>query len=223
MADCTCETFQHCEKCRPAPPLNPVQPPDPGCPVEHEAEEGESILKRRFREKRVAEWAKEIHEKKMRTAPAPQGEQREEECPRHLETTFHDEEGGRLVCLADGCTWEVPAPAPQEPDSPGPCEVCKAPATILQTRSVGRLVCVEHAEEWDVLAHIRKLEKEVERLEGELEMSNGCLNLIREDLEAQGTDMSHTPPMMYNDAIRATFVRKMEEARALVDSAGDRG
>lgn len=49
------------------------------------------------------------------------------------------------------------------------------------------------------------------RLQGELEMSTGCLDLIREDLEAQGTDMSQTPPMMYNDAMRATFARKLLE------------
>jgi len=29
-----------------------------------------------------------------------------------------------------------------------------------------------------------------------------CLGMIREDLEAYGVDMSATPPMMYNDALR---------------------
>lgn len=29
-----------------------------------------------------------------------------------------------------------------------------------------------------------------------------CLQMVREDLEAYGVDMSATPPMMYNDALR---------------------
>lgn len=51
------------------------------------------------------------------------------------------------------------------------------------------------------------LEQAVEQEKRNSEMSDGCLHMIREDLEALGTDMSATPPMMYNDAIRATALR----------------
>jgi hypothetical protein len=45
----------------------------------------------------------------------------------------------------------------------------------------------------------------------ELEMADGCLAMIREDLESFGIDMSKTPPMMYNDAVRRSW--QMAEAR----------
>ncbi len=45
------------------------------------------------------------------------------------------------------------------------------------------------------------------------EMADGCLGMIREALEALGTDMKHTPPMMYNDAMRSTIARLREEVR----------
>lgn len=35
------------------------------------------------------------------------------------------------------------------------------------------------------------------------EMAGGCLDMVREDLEAYGVDMKATPPMMYNDALRS--------------------
>ena len=41
----------------------------------------------------------------------------------------------------------------------------------------------------------------------ELEMADGCLDMIREDLEAFGLDMDGCPPMMYNDALRNLVAR----------------
>jgi predicted amidophosphoribosyltransferase len=34
-----------------------------------------------------------------------------------------------------------------------------------------------------------------------------CLQMVREDLEAYGVDMSATPPMMYNDAMRSLVAK----------------
>jgi hypothetical protein len=39
----------------------------------------------------------------------------------------------------------------------------------------------------------------------------GCLSLIRECLEANGIDMSSTPPMMYPDAINTAIRKKTDE------------
>jgi len=36
----------------------------------------------------------------------------------------------------------------------------------------------------------------------DLEMANGCLDMVRETLESLGLDMKATPAMNYNDAIR---------------------
>ena len=38
-------------------------------------------------------------------------------------------------------------------------------------------------------------------------MADGCLDMIRETLEAMGTDMTHRPPMMYGEAIQDTVTR----------------
>ena len=40
----------------------------------------------------------------------------------------------------------------------------------------------------------------------DLEIANGCLVMIHDDLQAAGLDLSGTPPMMYNDAMRQVFV-----------------
>jgi hypothetical protein len=46
------------------------------------------------------------------------------------------------------------------------------------------------------------------------EMANGCLDMIREDLEAFGVTMSGTPPMMYNDAMRHSWRLAKQHGRA---------
>lgn len=44
------------------------------------------------------------------------------------------------------------------------------------------------------------------------EMGDGCLSMIYQDLVSMGTNMYATPPMFYNDAIRATVARHRREA-----------
>jgi len=58
---------------------------------------------------------------------------------------------------------------------------------------------------------LNKATAEIERLKQDQEMANGCFAMIYEDLEAWGTDMSKTPHMMCNDAIRATLSRLIQE------------
>lgn len=64
---------------------------------------------------------------------------------------------------------------------------------------------------------------ELERLERNLEMANGCLGMIREDLAAlgccHGHDSSATPPMMYNDWIRCVVAKRERVDAALVTAA----
>lgn len=41
----------------------------------------------------------------------------------------------------------------------------------------------------------------------DLEMADGCLDMVRGDLEAFGLDMDGCPPMFYNDALRNLVAR----------------
>ena len=45
-----------------------------------------------------------------------------------------------------------------------------------------------------------------------LEMADGCLDMIREALEWTGEDMSGTPAMMYDDAIRISWSKQSVRA-----------
>ncbi len=40
-----------------------------------------------------------------------------------------------------------------------------------------------------------------------------CLDMVRRELEQQGTDMSAVPPMFYNDAVRNAILRKVKDCR----------
>jgi hypothetical protein len=47
-----------------------------------------------------------------------------------------------------------------------------------------------------------------------LDMANGCLNMVRTRLEALGTNMDATPPMFYEEAIQSTVVRYAQATRS---------
>jgi len=59
---------------------------------------------------------------------------------------------------------------------------------------------------------LTKSQEEVSVLEINLEMADGCLNMIREALEWTGEDMSHTPAMNYDDAIRISWSKQSVRA-----------
>ena len=59
-----------------------------------------------------------------------------------------------------------------------------------------------------------RLERETRDAKNETEMADGCLAMIREDLETLGEDMSATPPMNYNDAMRAVWAKERNRAVA---------
>ena len=51
-------------------------------------------------------------------------------------------------------------------------------------------------------------------LRSDLDMANGCLGMVAETLEGLGTDMEHTPPMFYPEAIYSTMHRLLTMQRA---------
>lgn len=60
---------------------------------------------------------------------------------------------------------------------------------------------------------VESLRAKLKESEMNNEMADGCLDMIRETLEVTcGTKMDATPPMFYNDAIRATVARHRREA-----------
>jgi hypothetical protein len=52
-----------------------------------------------------------------------------------------------------------------------------------------------------------------ESLSEDHEMANGCLSMIRDDLHAFGIDMTATPPMFYNDAMRAALGKAYRQGK----------
>lgn len=57
------------------------------------------------------------------------------------------------------------------------------------------------------------------RYRDELEMANGCLDMVREELEHLGLPMKGCPPMFYNDAIRnlAVILGRAAHMETLID------
>ena len=57
-----------------------------------------------------------------------------------------------------------------------------------------------------------KLQKKYAELKANEEMASGCLDMIREALEWTGEDMSGTPAMAYDDAVRISWSKQSVRA-----------
>ena len=53
---------------------------------------------------------------------------------------------------------------------------------------------------------------QLSKVEQSLEMADGCLDMIREALEWTGEDMSGTPAMAYDDAVRISWSKQSVRA-----------
>jgi len=98
---------------------------------------------------------------------------------------------------------------------------------FCMTQAIALIQRLEHANRIQTGA-IRELHgrvttqaEEIVGMRRELEMSDGCQSMIRDDLEALGKDTSRTPPMMYNDAMRATMGRLVKEATEKAEAERD--
>jgi hypothetical protein len=65
-----------------------------------------------------------------------------------------------------------------------------------------------------LVAAVAALRAKSNRTSIDSEMADGCLHMIREDLIAHGVDMTGTPPMMYNDAMRHAIAQAYAKGKA---------
>ena len=66
----------------------------------------------------------------------------------------------------------------------------------------------------------KELKAEVKKWKAESEMADGCLDMIKNDLIACGEDMSATPPMAYNDALRCVVGKLKAKVKLLYQEIG---
>jgi len=132
----------------------------------------------------------------------------------------------RRVSSGCGCVWNrekgiydpkctyhaAPIPPMKQWPSPGPSDSERDVVESFEESGCVNRTC------FDYLKRCETTISEIERLRETLEMSDGCLDMIRERLEGWGTDMSRTPGMMYPEAIESTMYRFVQPLRVALEA-----
>lgn len=105
------------------------------------------------------------------------------------------------------------------------------PITESQTEEMEQYVSILHTENTALRAEVKRLKEQVYQIKpGECEWPAdgytwkeyaddawGCLDMVKEMVEAKGIDMSATPPMMYPEAIHNLWAEPMRNGCKLWD------